>query len=187
MLEVIAKTFIAFISTSIDDLAVFVILFAGAGKKRRLPVAAGQLLGMAVILAISAAGAFGAKLLPESITRWIGLIPIGIGIGMIFSHKKDDDEGREAGAAAYTFPGAAMTLIMNGFDNIGVYIPMFTQFSEVETAVSCAVFLLFTVLWGIAAYRISSIRRLNEFLSRNSRYIVPALMIVIGAMVILGI
>src|SRR5215831_12068632 len=121
-----------FAVTNFDDIVVLSLFFAqGAGEHgsaRR--VVAGQYLAFAVILAVAIGIAFGASFLPKEAIRYLGLIPITIGLrdaGKLWKNRQRGDGGAQAETTqgGPTVRKVAATTFGNGGDNIGVYVPVF--------------------------------------------------------------
>jgi cadmium resistance protein CadD (predicted permease) len=82
-----------FAVTNVDDLVLLAVFFGrAAGRRGVLEVVAGQFLGFAAILAVSVAGALGAGLLPEGAVRWLGVLPVLLGVRAAWQawHASDD-------------------------------------------------------------------------------------------------
>jgi cadmium resistance protein CadD (predicted permease) len=83
----------SFISTNIDNFVVTTAQFAAAPPQRVRRVAAGQLLGFAFIVLVSAAAAGALFELP---TRWVGLlglVPLALGIrGLVALRHRGQDQ-----------------------------------------------------------------------------------------------
>ena len=142
MFPSIFAAIIAYISTNIDDIFVLMILLAsvaGAGKRR---LVAGHFLGVGLITAISMLGAFGLQNLPLRYVGLLGLVPIGLGIKAWFDRDDGEVEAKSGGLLSM-----AMITLGNGADNMGVYIPVFTGFSNGERLLAVGIFFGMTVLW----------------------------------------
>jgi len=116
----IAIAIAAFVATNIDDLFLLAAWFI-----RRTPVASiliGQLAGFTVIVLISV-GAFllGAHV-PPGVIRWLGFIPIFVGVKELFWAGHPEDAMQSS-----SWLSVASVTIANGADNIGVYNPRFLR------------------------------------------------------------
>ncbi|HZM82372.1 MAG TPA: cadmium resistance transporter [Candidatus Limnocylindrales bacterium] len=88
--------------------------------------------------------------------------------------------------ATNTFAIAAVT-IANGADNISVYTPLFRTIGPAPTAVTIAVFALLTAGWCLAATWLASHKRVVAVIERWGHWIVPAVFIVIGVVILSGL
>jgi cadmium resistance protein CadD (predicted permease) len=84
----IGSAVVLFAVTNVDDIVVLALFYGRAAGQRAAHrrVTAGQFLGFAVIVAISVAGATGARLLPERALPYLGhlLLPaVLIAIGVL--------------------------------------------------------------------------------------------------------
>jgi cadmium resistance protein CadD (predicted permease) len=109
-----------FAVTNIDDAVLLTLFFA-----KRVPtrtVVFGQCIGFAGIVSLSLAGLWAAVLIPGEWLRFLGILPLAIGIKHLgATHLIEWKSGtRNAGVVSI----AAITLT-NGADNIGVYVPFF--------------------------------------------------------------
>ncbi|TKK89613.1 cadmium transporter [Herbidospora galbida] len=106
-----------FAITNVDDLVLIALFFSQTTAFR---IVLGQYLGFAAILAVSVVVSIGAAALPGDLVRWLGLIPLALGIRALLS--KDDDETEKAPTGVLAIAGITLA---NGGDNIGVYVPVF--------------------------------------------------------------
>jgi cadmium resistance protein CadD (predicted permease) len=137
---------VAFAATNLDDLFLLVAWFA-AGRYRTRAIVAGQYAGIGALFAASVAASLLALALPESGLRWLGLVPIGLGVTGLVRGRNDaratDFEGGFVAVAAVT--------IANGADNIAVYVPLFATRDAQAIAIMAAVFAAMIALWCLAA------------------------------------
>src|SRR5262252_3219847 len=178
--DLIAQAAGLFAVTNFDDIVVLSLFFAqGAGQRgaaRR--VAAGQYLAFTAILAVSLAVAFGASFLPEQALPYLGLLPIGIGLRDAWkvhkNHKRGDTgEQAETEQGGPTVLKVTTTTFANGGDNIGVYVPVFTNVGTSETIVYCVVFLVLVGVWCAAGRFVASRPVIARPLSRWSHILLP--------------
>src|SRR5262245_37811878 len=111
---------VLFASTNLDDIFVLLVFLADP-KFRVREVACGQYLGIAALVAISLVLSVVSLVMSPAYIRWLGLVPILIGLKKLFDLWRNHDEPD----TTTTRPGlnqiftvAAIT-IANGGDNIG--------------------------------------------------------------------
>lgn len=142
MIGTIISGIISFIGTNIDDILIDTIFFTEADTKQKIRGAVlGKYLGIGTLILLSVLGAFGLSFLPKEYTRFLGLIPIGLGIGEWLSHMKNSENGDgdvPAKKSAVFVLNVTIVTISNGADNIGIYIPLFAGFDARQ---------LFIVIW----------------------------------------
>ncbi|CAI6085073.1 unnamed protein product [Clonostachys chloroleuca] len=129
-----------FTITNIDGIFALITFFAEATKSRVLTpwkIVIGQYIGFTIIVCISMIG-FGLSLvLPSEPIGFLGLLPILLGIWKFLSlflpQTEEETEVSTAAGAKGIFKVTLITL-MNGGDNIGTYIPLFSQAQRAEIA-----------------------------------------------------
>ncbi|AWB83185.1 cadmium resistance transporter [Corynebacterium liangguodongii] len=188
MLATIAQAALLFAATNIDDIIVLALFFArGAGEPlawRR--ILAGQYVGFAGILAVSLLSAWGAAaLFPPSAIPYLGLIPLAIGLKSAWDAYRGEDDDDLAGSTRVTTVAVAAVTFANGGDNIGLYLPVFITAPEWAVAVYCGVFLVLVAALVWLARFAATRPGIREWLERSDKILFPAVMIVLGV-VILG-
>lgn len=157
----------AFMVTNVDDIVVLTLLFSKVTSAvRALPLIAGQILGFGALVLISLFGVVGAQALPHSLLPLFGLIPIGLGLRCwVQSSDEQDVAHTEAGVgdqhATLISPHPMTELvamagltIVNGSDNVGVYLPLFAQADRSTIFVFLLTFAIslttsFALSWGL--------------------------------------
>src|SRR6266436_6765088 len=118
MVATLITGIIAFAATNIDDIVILTLFFSQ--DQRRWTIVLGQYLGFTPLIVVSLAGFFGGRVLPHEWIRFLGVVPIAIGIKKLLT--KDDGHLNRRGLGIFNV--AAVTFA-NGGDNIGVYTPLF--------------------------------------------------------------
>jgi len=131
----------AFAATNLDDLFLLVAWFA-AGRYRTRGIILWQYLGIGALFAASALSSLGALAVPAEHLRWVGLVPIGIGLAMLARKAPSGETPVASGLLQVT----AVT-VANGADNLGVYIPLFAAAGAQAIGVFGAVFVVMLALW----------------------------------------
>ena len=148
----------------------------------------GQYLGFVGILAISVAGAYGATFLPDTALRYLGVLPLALGLRSAWQAWRerghDDDRAlRDVGPS--TWAVAAVTFA-NGGDNIGVYVPVFATEGVARTSLYVVVF-VFLLAALLAAGRFLAARRAVGFvLTRWGHVLLPIVLIALGLLILFG-
>ena len=134
-----------FAVTNIDDMFVLVTFFAEASTGTTvtpLKISLGQYIGFTAIMTINMIG-FGASLvlLPEPIGL-LGLLPILLGfwkfLDVLIRGKKEQEQFTAAGMKSIL--KFSLITLMNGGDNIGIYISLFWQAKGAEIAVYLVIY-----------------------------------------------
>lgn len=189
MLEAIISSAGAYLSANIDDVAVLMILLIRAGTMReKLKVTAGQFLGIGILTALSLAGGRLLALIPQAWLGLLGLIPIVIGVIYIIENRKndaDDDDEEKAKNAGIGVISVALLVLADGGDFVGVFAPLFSGFATAGTVTAVAVCAALTALWCVAGNALSRLPRLRGLIEKYCRVIVPAVLIILGAYILL--
>jgi cadmium resistance protein CadD (predicted permease) len=174
-----------FAVTNVDDLVLLAVFFGqAAGRRGELRVVAGQFLGFAAILVASVAGALGAGLLPDDVVRWLGVLPVVLGIRAAWqAWRKDDDEP----APATGVLGIAAVCLANGGDNVGVYVPAFAATGPAGLAGYAVVFLVGVAVWCVAGRFLATRPGVARVLARWGHVVLPAVLIGLGVLILLGV
>lgn len=182
-----------FASTNLDDLLLLTALFAHPRTKPR-NIVMGQYLGIAILFVVSAFCAQAAVLVPKEYLALLGFLPILLGIRGLFALREkddddDDDEIREneqrleKSTHSQILAVAGIT-IADGGDNLSVYIPTFANDPKVIPVFALA-FLFLIGLWCYVAFRIVNNRWIGDHVRRVGRFLLPFLLIAIGASILI--
>jgi cadmium resistance protein CadD (predicted permease) len=176
-----------FAITNIDDLFVLVTFFAEATTSATLSplkITIGQYLGFTIIVIISMIG-FGVSLaLPSEPIGFLGLLPILLGVWKLLEVIFPTDEEEEAGGSRITgiksiFKVSAITVI-NGGDNIGTYVPLFSQAKGAEIAVYVVVYYILLGVWCFAAWLLMGQKHALRLVEKHMNWVIPFLYIGLG-------
>ncbi len=172
-----------FAATNVDDLVLLAVFFGqAAGRRGELKVVGGQFLGFAAILAASVAGALGAGLLPDDAVRWLGVLPVLLGIRAAWQAWRQDDEPSPAAGLL----GIAVVCFANGGDNVGVYVPAFAATGPAGLAGYVVVFLVGVAVWCVAGRFLATRPGVARVLARWGHVVLPAVLIALGVLILLG-
>jgi cadmium resistance protein CadD (predicted permease) len=191
-----------FTGTNIDDLILLTVLFLSAraqstahehSRPALWQIVAGQYVGIGTLIAISAAAALGLAAVPEKWVRLAGLVPLSLGVyGLIKAlhgwHRArgSDDPARPVRAVPTSALGVAAVTIANGTDNISTYTPAFRTVGLGGSLVMIAVFTVLAGVWCVAASWLGSHRRVIATVERFGHWLVPAVFITVGTLILLG-
>jgi cadmium resistance protein CadD (predicted permease) len=169
----------AFVSTNIDDLFLLVGYFSDRSFSRDL-IFAGQILGMAAIVAISLVAAFVAFAISPAHVGLLGLAPIIIGIGKLLRLGKTED-GQPTAAGILQ---VATVTVVNGGDNIAAYTPIFATQGPREMSATLAIFAILTLVWCFAALGLVRHTALGKPLRRYGHVLLPFILIGLGVLIL---
>jgi cadmium resistance protein CadD (predicted permease) len=170
----------AFVSTNIDDLFLLVGFFSDRSFSR-VHIFAGQILGMAAIVAISLAAASAALAISPERVGLLGVAPIVIGIGKLLRLSKAGDEEQPTASGILE---VATATIVNGGDNIAAYTPIFATQGSRDTSATLAIFAALTLLWCFAALGLVRHTALGKPLRRYGHVLLPFILIGLGGLIL---
>jgi cadmium resistance protein CadD (predicted permease) len=176
-----------FAGTNVDDIIVLTVLFLSAhaaGRPRPWQIWAGQYAGIGLLVAVSAVAALGLTIVPD---RWIGLlglVPFALGVRALITAFRDRGNLNGSPVVATGVVSVAGVTIANGADNISVYTPMLRTIGTVDSLVTVAVFALLVAVWCAAGSWLGSHQRVVEVVRRFGHWIVPAVFMLIGAVIV---
>jgi cadmium resistance transport/sequestration family protein len=177
-----------FAITNIDDLFVLVTFFAEAATTKSitpLKITLGQYLGFTIIVIISMVG-FGISFaLPSEPIGFLGLLPILLGVcklldDVIFPGEEEEEEERSKFASMKSILKVASITLINGGDNIGTYVPLFSQAKGTEIAVYVVVYYILLGIWCFAAWLLMGQKHVLRLVERYMRWVIPFLYIGLG-------
>jgi cadmium resistance protein CadD (predicted permease) len=169
----------AFVSTNIDDLFLLVGFFSDRSFARS-HVFAGQILGMAAIVAISLAAASAALAISPQRVGLLGVAPIVIGIGKLLRLGKEEEEQPTAAGILQV----ATVTIVNGGDNMAAYMPIFATEGSRDMIATLAIFAVLTLVWCFAALGLVRHTALGKPLRRYGHVLLPFILIGLGGLIL---
>jgi cadmium resistance protein CadD (predicted permease) len=180
---------VLFAVTNVDDMVVLSLYYGRARAEGHGAVAitVGRYVGFLVILAVSVAGALGEGLLPDGAIRFIGVVPILIGVraGWLAWRSRDKPAEKETVEPPRVMTVAGITLA-NGGDNVGVYIPAFATVSHGVLVGYSVVFLVMVAIWCLAAHALTGHAGVARWIGRWGHIIYPIALIAIGAHILIS-
>ncbi|WP_086851101.1 cadmium resistance transporter [Amycolatopsis kentuckyensis] len=173
-----------FAVTNVDDLVLLAVFFGqAAGRRGELKVVVGQFLGFAAILAVSVAGALGAGLLPAGAVRWLGVLPVLLGIRAAWrAWRQGDDEPSPAAGVL----GIATVCFADGGDNVGVYVPAFAATGAAGLVGYVTVFLAGVAVWCAAGRFLATRPGVARVLARWGHVVLPVVLVALGVLILVG-
>ncbi|NUT99946.1 MAG: cadmium transporter [Saccharothrix sp.] len=167
-----------FAVTNVDDIVLLALFFAQGVRPAK--VVLGQYLGFGAILVVAVGASAGAALLPDEYLRWLGLLPLALGLKAAWqAWRGGDDEAKPVSGAL----GIAGVTFANGGDNIGVYVPVFATTGVTGYVV---VFLVLVAVWCAAGRFLATREPVAKTLSRWGHVVLPVVLVVIGLLVLFG-
>jgi len=178
-LEVLSASLATFATTNIDDAFLLTLLYARRIPARR--IVAGQYIGFAAIVLLSLIGALVALATPHRWIRLLGLVPLAIGIRLLFRAGRTKAERLSVDNLSLT--SIALLTFSNGADNISVYVPFFViaraQLWLILTAYGALV-----VVWCFVGRWLGNHPFVFGLLDRWGDRVVPFVFILLGAYIL---
>jgi cadmium resistance protein CadD (predicted permease) len=176
-----------FAITNIDDLFVLVTFFAEATTSATLSplkITIGQYLGFTIIVIISMIG-FGVSLtLPPEPIGFLGLLPILLGVWklleVVFPTEEEEEAGKSRIAGMKSIFKVSVITVMNGGDNIGTYVPLFSQAKGAEIAVYVVVYYILLGVWCFAAWLLMGQKHVLRLVEKYMNWVIPFLYMGLG-------
>lgn len=179
-------TLAAYASCNIDDLVVLAVLFAQARDARgRRVVAVGQLIGIMCVWALSLACALGLQAVLGPYVRFVGVVPLVVGVKYYLDARRSDETGQDA-RQSLTLSSMVLVAISNGGDDVGVLVPLMVGWGVGQLVVSAVAFAAMTLVWCRLARGVAAIPVVQQVTERYARYVVPLVLAWIGLSVLLG-
>ncbi len=182
---------LAFIATNLDDLFLLAAFFAHSDFQAG-NVFLGQYFGFLALILVSSLAYFAQFVIPAAWLSILGFFPIAIGIrGLLkLKNSRNPDEDSE------NFPSikektpnqmfqVAVVTVANGGDNLGVYMPLFATMNSISLMVTIFTFLILVGVWCLLGYKLVNNRIMGDEIKKYGHYILPFVMIFIGATIIL--
>jgi cadmium resistance protein CadD (predicted permease) len=194
--EPIGQATALFAATNIDDIVVLAVFFGRAtSRARALQVVIGWYAGyLAVLAAVVAVAALGARLLPENVIPLLGLLPLVLGLRAAWTAWRErssrdggppsDDVARwtASGLGVGTTAGVSLA---NGGDNIGVYVPVFAASRPEVQLIYVVVFLVLVAVWCAAGSLVASHAVVARAMTRWGHIVLPVVLIGLGLTILL--
>lgn len=192
MLETIVVGIMLFASTNIDDIFLTMAFFADPRLDRRA-VVAGKFLGISLIVTVSIAAAACAMAVPPEWVALLGFAPLGLGLHRLWSAWRAppgvtaDEEGIPAAAGSLVAQACSVAGVTaaNGGDNLGVYVPVFSEQFQV-IPVFAVIFAVMTGLWCIGGNLLVNHRLVAATMRRLAGRLLPWVLIVLGLCILAG-
>lgn len=179
MPDIVIQSAAAFVGTNIDDILILMILFASSRPDDKVRVIAGQYIGVMTLLAISIMASRAASFILAGYSWLLGFIPLILGVRYAMKH----EEGDAASLSIGTIPIALLT-ILNGADNLGVYIPLLALYDAEDIMTMTVVFIIMLAIWCMTASLVSGRDAIRLMIRRHERIIIPAVFIILGLAII---
>ena len=189
--EPIGQATALFAATNIDDIVVLAVFFGRAtSRARALQVVVGWYAGyLAVLAAVVAVAALGARLLPGNVIPLLGLLPLVLGLRAAWTAWRERSSRTggppSADVARWTASGpgvgtTAAVSLANGGDNVGGYVPVFAASRPQVQLIYVVVFLVLVAVWCAAGRLVASHPVVAHAMTRWGHIVLPVVLIGLG-------
>ncbi|MFD1471012.1 cadmium resistance transporter [Companilactobacillus mishanensis] len=182
MTEVIVKSVVSYISTSIDYLLILVILLATYKNYKKVLI--GDLAGTTVLILSSMLIARILGFVPQEwILGLLGLIPIYIGVRQLFVDDDDDDKvvnKIQNGNRGIILMTAIITVTTCGADNIAIYVPILIDVSNQQLVIVYITMIIMCLAFFVIGLLISKNKYIQNLIERSGKYLTSAIYIILG-------
>ena len=180
MFETFLLSIIAFVATNLDDMIINTFFFSLASGIREIKsIVLGKYLGTGILILISILSSQGLRWIPVEYIKYLGFIPIVLGMKELL-HKSEEDDTPSSSDASILIWKVAIVTIANGADNLGVYIPLFTEFYWNQIFVFVIVFIVMIAVWCAVGYQASNVESYRNTITKYKRAFVPLVYILLG-------
>lgn len=186
MFESIITSTLAFVSTNIDDIFI-IMLFFGSKRFTRLQIIAGQYAGIVTLVTASFALSLVGKVVDPKYIGLLGLFPIYLAVKQIIHlYRNKEESNLEIEVKKATTPIIAMAgvTIANGSDNIGIYVPLLSEFNEWQKVAMVLIFMLMTLVWCFLGIYLSTRPFLAKSIEKYGHIVMPIVFLFIGGYIV---
>jgi Predicted permease, cadmium resistance protein len=193
MLALIITGIVSFISSDLDDIVVLTLLFTQAEKYQKYQIVLGQLFGIGSLVTFSLLIDYGLSFLISGLLKWMGLLPIFLGIKYWFDYyfRSKTDNSSLPRSIKYNrstiikILSICLLTISNGADNIGIYVPLFSQYNQTETVLIIIVYAIMTLVWCFIGYKLAILPVLKEKIEEYRKWVIPLIFIALGIYILI--
>jgi cadmium resistance protein CadD (predicted permease) len=170
---------IAFCLTNVDDLLVLSFYFANPLFNKR-SIVIGQYLGVFILVLASLLGFAIGKFVNPDWLRFLGLIPIALGIKQLIGLLNRNTNGDPIDLSKKNFWSVALVTVANGGDNIGVYAPLFARLNLALLILYLIVFAVMIAIWCVFAFYLVKHPSVKKVFSKFGHVALPVFLILLG-------
>lgn len=193
----IIKAIATFTVTNLDDIMILTLFFAQVNvlfHPRQIVI--GQYLGFILLILTSLLGFFGNFLIPTDLLKFLGVIPVILGITYLLKEEEEEEEDKENIIINQDNPnwltrilspqtyGVAAVTIANGSDNISVYLPLFASSTLQGLVITIITFLILVAVWCFIAYKLTNVGSIDRILNNYGNTLVPCVLIGLGVYIV---
>lgn len=186
MLETIITSILAFASTNLDDIFIL-MLFFGSKRFTVSKIIIGQYIGIGALVIASLLLSLIGNFIDPRYIGFLGLFPIYLAIKQFIEliRSKDSETEINLDKKGNDLLILAGVTIANGSDNIGVYVPLFTEMTSAEKTIMMVVFVIMTGVWCLAGWYLSQRPLMAKAIERYGHFIMPVVLLLLGIFILI--
>jgi cadmium resistance protein CadD (predicted permease) len=169
---------------------VLVTFFAEASTSKTLTllkITLGQYIRFTAIVIISMIGFSASLVLPSEPIGFLGLLSILLGIWKLFGlllPTKEEEPEKPNIARMKSILKVSIVTIMNRGDNIGIYIPLFSQAEGAEIAVYVVTYYILLGVWCLVVFLVMRQRHILLVVQKYVHVVIPLLYVGLGVYIV---
>ena len=173
-----------FVSTSIDNLFLLVGFLTSPGFRARSAVL-GYTGAVIVVLGVGLGASYAADFAPNRYAGYLGVVPIVMGVVHLYKavrHRSaEEDVSRPVAHGAFS---VGLVMLANSGDSFAAFVALFAETREPFTFLIVAVGAVLSLAWYGLARWITVRASLQRLLQRLGRYLLPVILILVGAYIL---
>lgn len=173
-----------FLSTSVDNLFLLVGFLTSPGFRARSAIV-GYTGAMVLVLSAGLAASYAADFAPGRYAGYLGVVPVAMGVTRLY--KAVRQKGSVESVSQPLARGAlsvGLVMLANSGDSLAAFVALFAETREPFTFLIVAVGLALSLVWyGVAVWMTGHVF-LQRLLQRWGSYLLPVLLIFIGAYIL---
>ena len=178
LISIASVTTVAFVATNVDNLFLLVAYLSAARSSRSVYV--GFVAAIVSVLLLGWASQRLDAFLEPSWLRFLGLVPLAMGLYRLVNGRGGSEAVAEASAGPASAVGVGVVTLTNAGDSLGVFVPLFADSEDRFGALIFAVGVAWALLWCSVARWLESHRSLGGALRTAAPRALPWLLIALG-------
>lgn len=181
----------AYVGSNLDDLVLVTLFYAQARtKKQKVNVVLAQFVVLTLVFVGSAVIAVALQQFHLSHLNLLGVIPLGLGLYSLAQYLRDREyrstKSSEGKINRVTFMEVFGITLANCGDNVGVYIPLFSNYSLTQLMVVVIMFIALIFVWQVLGRWIADLPAVKKVILKYQSILMPMLLIILGIMILMG-
>jgi hypothetical protein len=114
-------------------------------------------------------------------------LPLGVwrGLALFFAFREEEEDDTSSLAGVKSVLKVALITLMNGGDNIGTYVPLFSQAHRADIAIYVIVYYILAGVWCLFAFAVMRQKHVLALAQKYIRIVLPLLYVGLGLYIII--